>query len=57
MRQDQTGKETSVARVRGRIHLALLAWLTILLMAASLPSGHRAEPKVKLTSATSPRHR
>jgi hypothetical protein len=53
--QHQSGKETSATRVR--IHLALLAWLTILLIAASLPSGRAAEPQVKLTSATLPAHR
>ena len=57
MRQDQTGRQASVARVRGRIHLALLAWLTILLIAASLPGRHSQEPRVKLTSATRPSRR
>ena len=51
MRQHQSGKQTRAARVG--IHLALLAWATILLIALSLPGRHPPRPAAKLTSLTS----
>jgi hypothetical protein len=42
MRQHQSGTQTRAARVR--IHIALLAWATILLIALSLPGRHPPRP-------------
>jgi hypothetical protein len=57
MRQHQSGKQTRAARVR--IHVALLAWTTVLLIAVSLPGRHlpRSHSLVKLTSTALPARR
>jgi hypothetical protein len=55
MRQHQSGKEARAARVR--IHVALLAWATILLIALSLAGRHPPRPTVKLTSTSLPARR
>ena len=56
MGQHESGKQTSAARVR--IHVALLAWLTILLIVASLPSRHHpSQPTANLTATNLPARR
>jgi hypothetical protein len=55
VRQDQSGKQTRAARVR--IHVALLAWATVLLIALSLPGRHPPQPTVKLASTALPARR
>jgi hypothetical protein len=52
MGQHQSGKQTRVARVR--IHVALLAWATIVLIALSLPGRDPPRPTVKLASTALP---
>jgi hypothetical protein len=42
MRQHQSGEQTRAARVG--IHVALLAWATIVLIALSLPGRHPPLP-------------
>jgi len=55
MRQYESGKQTHAARVR--IHVALLAWATILLIALSLPGLFPRPTTVKLTSTALPARR
>jgi hypothetical protein len=55
MRQHQSGNQTRAARVG--IHVALLAWATMLLIALSLPGRHPPRLLLKLTSATLPARR
>jgi hypothetical protein len=55
VRQHQSGEQTRALRVR--IHVALLAWATILLIAVSLPGRNPPPPTVKLTSTALPARR
>jgi hypothetical protein len=54
MRQHQSGKQTQTRAARVGIHVGLLAWATILLIALSLPGRHFPRPTVKLASTALP---